>query len=154
MILSRNNDLLYGRFSSLSHSSPHNPLYTHTHTQTPEPLPCSPITSQFHVLHSIVIVCLCELFPLHNICKLWIRCSHCEEKKCRLQITRAVNKESALKCMEWPEWKQQYLQTVYCGDAMMSSELQQPEDRSKTGSQAFGQAQPIVFYLLFALCCF
>lgn len=117
------------------HSSHPNPLYTYT--QTPKLLPCSPISSQSHVLHSIAFVCLCELFPLHNICKLCIRSWHCEEQKCRLQIIWAVNKETALKCAEWPVWTQQYLQTVYCWDAVMSSELQQPEDWSKMGSHTW-----------------
>lgn len=94
-------------------------LYRHTHTDT-KPLPCSPITSHSLVLHSVIIVCLCELFPLHNICKLCLRSWHCEEQKSTLQIIWAVNKEPALKCAEWPVWRQQYLQIVYCWDAVMS----------------------------------
>lgn len=94
MTLSSNNDILYSCFSWL----PSSPPSTLLHTQAPKPLPWSPITNQSHVLHLIVIVCLCELFPLHNICKLYLRSWHCEEQKCRLQIIWAVNKEPALKC--------------------------------------------------------
>lgn len=125
------------------HSSPLQPF--HIHTQTPKPLPCSPIVSQAHILRLIVIVFLCELFPLHNICKLYTRSWYRDEQKCRLQLISAVNKEAALKCAEWPVRKQKHLQTVYCWDAMMWSEMQQPEDWSKMGSQRLGQAQPEMF---------
>lgn len=131
---------------------PLQPLYINT--QTSKPLPCSPITRQSHVLHLIVIVCLCELFPLRNICKLYMRSWRCEEQKCRLQIIWAVNTKPALKCAEWPVWKQQYLRTVYCWDAMMLSEMQQPEDWSKMGSQTLGQAQPVIFFICCLGCAF